>query len=1136
MALTVLLVDDDPLARNAMERVILDDARLRSSNPRVIQAASGEQGLAMFVNDRPDVVVTDLIMTGMDGFGFCRAIREAPFGQQVGLIVISGIYKDASLATSLEKDVHATFLPKPFSRTELIEAILARAGLPTPLAAPLAPEPHASEPAQPSGSPAAMVSVAEQPPSPSASEGTETLRLFPPSPSGRGGPTGSLRDRGIARLLFDLTDGGQTGTLALSRGQVRKEIYIRDGRVVAADSNLRHEALGTLLCAKGIIDERQLAYLLAETKARGHKMGAVLIELGWLSPEDVLQCLAAQVRKRIGDCLRWNEGTWTFTPGDTFGERIIEHDLDIERTIFMGLMRTAAPENLVARFDENGDRPIRLARRFDRHRSAFEGVFGAEIVEAIATGASVGSLALRDDAHLVIAAIDALLESGLADLGEPKSEPASADRSGAWQSSLSLEKLGNEVSRSTVITPKGAGDELFSQVSRSPTPSPESPAGFSRPIEHHDSGEMDMGVHAFSLAPERTTNTQSPSEATRQAILLTYMSLRGKPLYEALGVSRDAPTAEILAAISALADQFSPGRVAGIELSSADQATLESLRAALDQAAHHMANPQLRQSYDRSLAQAAAAEIDPLGAELAFGEGMQLYNNDRVAEAVPRFQAAVQARPDQALYQAYLGWAQFVAHGSTHAETAREAIRLALSLDPDLAEAHAMQGRLAATENDAATARACLQRSLELQPEQPETIDLLFEAYRRLDDPKGAETFLRKLVAALGERARPLQRRLWRELAIIYERQLGDRLSARIAYDTAARLAPADIDILRKSAEMNAEDPSRWREMARAITAEWQLNPQDPSAGQRLLDLYVKNKQSGAATVAAAAMVLRGLATEDTLRLANQSNNTDGFRLPSKLPADWTIRLGYPPEFTAVENLLALLAESGVFPPSSIRELGLQENESLLAGHAQPSHFRAALVALCELLDLPEPRVFLHPAFAGEAHMAHSQPPALFCGRALLDQPDPVELGFRLSRALALAPLGRLAGSTRSGGQLRPFFMAALATARGGLRSENPAFEAAKARLAALPSAVRARIAESSQALVRDYGSINLTAWTKSLSQTATRLSLLICGDLLKVGSAIAETEGQVALDNLISFALSLEYLDFRGEIHASES
>ena len=125
MTFTVLLVDDDPMVRSAMERAILDDARLMPLGPKVVHAASGEQGLAMFVNERPQVIVTDLIMAGMDGFAFCRAVREAPFGKDIGLIVISGIYRDPSLAVSLDRDVRAAFLAKPFSQAELVEAILA---------------------------------------------------------------------------------------------------------------------------------------------------------------------------------------------------------------------------------------------------------------------------------------------------------------------------------------------------------------------------------------------------------------------------------------------------------------------------------------------------------------------------------------------------------------------------------------------------------------------------------------------------------------------------------------------------------------------------------------------------------------------------------------------------------------------------------------------------------------------------------------------------------------------------------------------------------------------------------------------------------------------------------------------------
>jgi hypothetical protein len=921
---------------------------------------------------------------------------------------------------------------------------------------------------------------------------------------------------------------------------MRKEIYLREGKVVGADSNLRQEALGTLLCAKGIVDQQQLTYLLAETKARGHKMGAVLIELGWLSPEDVLQCLAAQVRKRLTDCLRWEEGSWTFVPGDTFGDRIIEHDLEVERIIFMGLLRSATPENLVGRFDQNGAREVRLTRRFDRHRSGFEAVFGADITRVLAAGASVGSLALRDDSHLIITAIDALLETGLAELTDPAKEPEQAPTPNAWQASLSLEKLGTEIGSRIDAIRTESPDEMFSPVPRTTTPSPEEQDPFSEVIDEQDSGAMDVSLRAITPSPDKDgrdsgsppPGRDSPSEALRQAILRTYLTIHGKSLYQALGVSREDPTQEILAACAAKAAQFSPSAVAGIELGAADRVKLEALRAALDHAARVLANPQLRQGYDRNLASTPSPEMDPLGAELAFGEALRLFNADKVAESLPKFEAAVRARSDQALYHAYLGWAQFVAFGPEWAGATRNALNHALALDPDLPEAHAMLGRLAATENDAATARKHLERSLELEPTQPEVAELLLQAYQRLNDPKGAEGFMRKLIGALGDRAQPLRQRLWCELAALYENQLADRLSARIAYDMAARLATDDIDILRKSAEMNAEDPTRWREMARAIAAEWQLHPEDGRAGERLVDLFLEQGRNDAAGIAATAMVLRGLGDDRIAKLAGQGRPAVLRRISSKLPANWPSRIGYSPEFADVESLIALLVDSGVIPPVTVAEVGL-DSEAPIPANQQPALFRPVLHYICGLLEMPEPRVLRHPGLLGDARMAHLQPPALLCGATLLNNADSLELGFRLGRALALATTGRLAGSARSGGELRPYFMAALATARGSLRLEGADFECARDAIAALDPPARTRIGDISQRVARKYGIINLTAWTKGLGQMATRLSLVICGDLLRIGGAVAEEEGQAALDDLLAFALSFDYLDLNEEIRA---
>ena len=69
---------------------------------------------------------------------------------------------------------------------------------------------------------------------------------------------------------------------------------------------------------------------------------------------------------------------------------------------------------------------------------------------------------------------------------------------------------------------------------------------------------------------------------------------------------------------------------------------------------------------------------------------------------------------------------------------------------------------------------------------------------------------------------------------------------------------------------------------------------------------------------------------------------------------------------------------------------------------------------------------------------------------------------------------------------------------------------------------------QAAQAIKQKYDNLNLSVWGRGLSRVATRLALLVCGDLLRVGRAVAEEEGPAAMDDLLSFALSLDYLDLR--------
>jgi len=1153
MGKTILLVEDDPIARKALERLICSDPRLAGIEPRVVQAASGQQGLAVFVSERPDLIITDLYMPAMDGFSLCRSIREAPFGKEVPIIVTSGIYKDEALASSLGDEVQACFLPKPLQPDDLIRTILTLLGQPLPeqeSTSGLKPQPHhRPEDKTTSPDPTAEFRATEkrdiavdlaglEPPPPAAERppqsdspnpATEVVAVRP-SPGNPIG-AGSLAQMHVGRLIFDLAETSVTGTLGLAHGKVRKDLYVRGGHVVAADSNLRQEALGTLLCAKGIIDEGQLAFLLAETKKRGHKMGAVLIELGWLTPEEVLQCLAAQARKRIVDCLRWDEGSYAFTPGDTFGERVIEHDLDVAKSIFLGLYRSATPETLVSRFDQSGACPVQLTQRFDRYSAAFEETFGGDISSVIADAPTIGALSLREDAHVVMAEIEALLETGLAALGEPMEESDSSPST--LESSFSLEKLGAELNKRFEAIVENPANVSFSEIRKSDV-QPLSTPGYAQTAEESNSGALDIGYSTKSESRTETHAVVSPASELRQRLLHEYLMIHGKSHYEILGVTPLTPASQIDEAVLARLASFSEEEVAGADLAPADRARLDAVRAAITLAGRILCAPAERTDYDQHLVTTRSAAADPLGAELAFGEAMQLFQAERFDEALAKFEAAVSARPDQALYHAFLGWAGFVASGPDKASEARDRLHHALTLDPDLAEAHAMLGRLAATEDDARTARRHLEQSLTSEPEQADAVALLLEAYGRLPepDPRGAERFLRKLVSALGERAEALRQRIWLALGALYEDQLADRNSARIAYDTAARLAPRHLDSVRKSLELNSEDPARWRETAHALASEWHLHPHDGAPATQLLALFQSQGQKDAEAVTAAAMVLRGIADPSARKLADEGRPRALRKIPGPLPANLLARAGYRPDESDLEQLAALLVETSVLKPFTRDELGLLETDLPLPAAAQPMAFQDVLHYVCNLFQTPVPKTVISvPVLCGDARLADLRPPALLCGQLLLETEDTVELGFRLGRAMALCAPGRLAGSARSGGQMRPYFVAALALANAaGPVKGAAALDAAKA-IAELDAAAQARILEAAQAIKRKYDNLNLSVWGRGLARVATRLALLISGDLLRVGRAVVEEDGPAALDDLLAFALSLDYLDLRQDL-----
>ena len=108
---TILVVDDSP--------DIVDVVRsLLASDYRILEAGDAETGLEMAVKYEPDIIISDVMMPGMDGYQFCQKIRTNPQTCRIGFIMLTA---KADLDTKIEGLEHGSdeFLAKPFNPREL---------------------------------------------------------------------------------------------------------------------------------------------------------------------------------------------------------------------------------------------------------------------------------------------------------------------------------------------------------------------------------------------------------------------------------------------------------------------------------------------------------------------------------------------------------------------------------------------------------------------------------------------------------------------------------------------------------------------------------------------------------------------------------------------------------------------------------------------------------------------------------------------------------------------------------------------------------------------------------------------------------------------------------------------------------
>jgi len=113
---TILIVDDEP------DMVYAVEMQLKANNYNVISASDGQKGLEMARNQKPDLIILDLMLPKLDGYKICRLLKFDEKYKKIPIIMYTarGQKEDKNIGYEVGTDV---YLVKPFEPQVLLENI-----------------------------------------------------------------------------------------------------------------------------------------------------------------------------------------------------------------------------------------------------------------------------------------------------------------------------------------------------------------------------------------------------------------------------------------------------------------------------------------------------------------------------------------------------------------------------------------------------------------------------------------------------------------------------------------------------------------------------------------------------------------------------------------------------------------------------------------------------------------------------------------------------------------------------------------------------------------------------------------------------------------------------------------------------
>ena len=113
----IVVIDDDRVTVRLLEGI------LTRSEFYVFSARDGESGYELALQEKPDIVICDVLLPKIDGIEVCKRIKENPALNRTKVILTTAVYKGASAEDALHGSRADDFIEKPFETSILMQKI-----------------------------------------------------------------------------------------------------------------------------------------------------------------------------------------------------------------------------------------------------------------------------------------------------------------------------------------------------------------------------------------------------------------------------------------------------------------------------------------------------------------------------------------------------------------------------------------------------------------------------------------------------------------------------------------------------------------------------------------------------------------------------------------------------------------------------------------------------------------------------------------------------------------------------------------------------------------------------------------------------------------------------------------------------